>query len=75
MNAQNTEADLLRRALLANCVFSGFSGIILIFGSKSLSGLFGLHIPTILIGVGVLLLGYAAALLLNALRRAKQEGS
>src|SRR5882724_11570383 len=68
MNAQNNESDLLRRALLANCVFSGLSGIILIFGSNPLSGLFGLYMPTILIGVGALLLVYAAALFLNALR-------
>jgi hypothetical protein len=67
MNAQNNESDL-RRALLANCVFSGLSGIILIFGSNPLSGLFGLHMPATLIGVGTLLLVYAAALLLNALR-------
>jgi hypothetical protein len=68
MNAQNNESDLLRRALLANCVFSGLSGIILIFGSNPLSGLFGLYMPTILIGVGALLLVYAAAVLLNARR-------
>jgi small neutral amino acid transporter SnatA (MarC family) len=66
MNVRNNEADLLRTALLANCVFSGLSGIILLFGSNRLSGLFGLHMPTILIGAGVLLLVYAAALLLNA---------
>jgi len=68
MNVRNNEADLLRTALLANCVFSGLSGIILLFGSNRLSGLFGLHMPTILIGAGVLLLVYAAALLLNARR-------
>ncbi len=68
MNAEHNESDLLRRALLANCVFSGLSGIILIFGSNPLSGLFGLHMPTILIGAGVLFLVYAAALLLNARR-------
>src|SRR5438132_14347007 len=68
MNAQNDEVDLLRRALLANCVFSGLSGIILLFGSNSLSGLFGLHMPTILIGAGILLLVYAVALFLNARR-------
>ena len=68
MNAQNDEVDLLRRALLANCVFSGLSGIILLFGSNPLSGLFGLHMPTILIGAGILLLVYAGALLLNARR-------
>ena len=68
MNAQNNEADLLRTVLLANCVFSGLSGIILLFGSNRLSGLFGLHMPTILIGAGVLLLVYAAALFLNARR-------
>jgi len=70
MNAQNNESDLLRRALLANCVFSGLSGIILIFGSSPLSGLFGLYMPTILIGVGGLLLVYAAAL-----RRLRREGT
>jgi hypothetical protein len=68
MKAEHNESDLLRRALLANCVFSGLSGIILLFGSNRLSELFGLHIPTILIGAGVLLLVYAAALFLNARR-------
>ena len=68
MKAEHNESDLLRRALLANCVFSGLSGIILLFGSNRLSGLFGLHMPTILIGAGVLLLVYAAALFLNARR-------
>lgn len=68
MNTQSNKADLLRTALLANCVFSGLSGIILLFGSNRLSGLFGLHTSTILIGVGALLLVYTAALLLNALR-------
>ncbi|SRR6266481_4054563 len=68
MNAEHNESDLLRRSLLANCVFSGLSGIILIFGSNPLSRLFGLHMPTMLIGVGALLLVYAAAVLLNARR-------
>ena len=68
MDTQRNEADLLRTALLANCIFSGLSGIILLFGSNRLSGLFGLHIPIILIGIGALLLVYAAALLLNARR-------
>jgi hypothetical protein len=68
MNTQRNEGDLLRTALLANCVFSGLSGIILLFGSNRLSGLFGLHMPRILIGAGLLLLVYAAALLLNARR-------
>jgi hypothetical protein len=68
MNAEHNESDLLRTALLANCVFSGLSGIILIFGSNPLSRLFSLHMPTMLIGAGVLLLVYAAAVLLNARR-------
>ncbi len=68
MNAQNNEADLLRTVLLANCVFSGLSGIILLFASNPLTELFGLHMPTILIGAGALLLLYAAALLVNARR-------
>ncbi len=68
MNTQRNEADLLRTALLSNCVFSGLSGIILLFGSSRISGLFGVHMPTILIGTGALLLIYAAALLLNARR-------
>jgi hypothetical protein len=68
MNTQRNEADLLRTALLANCIFSGLSGIILLFGSNRLSGFFGLHMPTILLGAGALLLVYAAALFLNARR-------
>ena len=68
MNTQRNEADLLRTALLANCVFCGLSGIILLFGSHRLSGLFGLHMSTILLGAGGMLLVYAAALFLNARR-------
>lgn len=68
MNTQRNEADLLRTALLVNCVFSGLSGIILLFGFNRLSGFFGLHMPTILLGAGAFLLVYAAALFLNARR-------
>jgi hypothetical protein len=68
MNTQRNEADLLRTALLANCVFSGLSGMILLFGFNRLSGFFGLHMPTILLAAGSLLLVYAAALFLNARR-------
>ena len=68
VNAKHDESGVLRGALLANCVFSGLCGTILLVGSDPLSRLLGLHMPTILMGVGVLLLVYAAALLLNARR-------
>ena len=68
MNTQRNEADLLRTALLANCIFFGISGITLLFGSRPLSEIFGLHMPPILMGAGAVFLVYAAALLLNARR-------
>ena len=73
MNVRNNEVDLLRTAVLANCVFAGLSGIILLFGSNRLSGLFGLHVPTILLGAGALVLVYAGALLLNARRATSSQ--
>ena len=68
MNTHRNEADLLRTALLVNCIFSGLSGMILLFGFNRLSGFFGLHMPTILLAAGALLLVYAVALFLNARR-------
>ena len=62
MSAQITKSNLLRRALQANGVFSALSGIILIVAAKPLSTRLGLTLPSILIGVGVSLLVYAAGL-------------
>lgn len=56
--AQNT---LLARALQADSIFCGVCGLAAIVGSDTLAGLTGL--PTLaLIGMGVVLLGYASLL-------------
>lgn len=68
MNTQKTKPDLLRRALQANGAFSALSGVILIIAAKPLSILLGLTMPSILIGVGISLLIYAASLFRNARR-------
>lgn len=69
MTAEKTRSYFLRRALLANGVFSLLSGIILIVAAKPLSELFGVAMPLVLIATGGSLLVYAAALLRNALQK------
>jgi len=61
-------SNFLRRALLANGIFSLISGIILIVAAKPLSALLGVAPPLILLATGGCLLVYAAALFRNALR-------
>ncbi len=70
MNPQNTKSNLLRRALEANGAFSALSGIILIVASKRISVLIGVNAPSILIGIGISILVYAAVLFRNARRPA-----
>lgn len=68
MITSNSSSKLLRRTLQANGVFSALSGIILIFGAKTLSLLLGVNVSSLLIVIGISLLAYAAGLFLNARR-------
>ncbi len=62
----NPNSNLLRRALLANAIFSALSGVILLLASKRLAQLLGTSVS--LVPIGVMLLIYAAGLLWNARR-------
>lgn len=66
MTPQNTvaSANLLRRALQANGVFSALSGVILIVASGRIATLIGLEQPLWL--TGLMLLLFAAGLFRNA---------
>lgn len=71
MNTHLTTGDsstLLRRALVANALFSGASGVILALGARPLAAFLGLDNALYLIVTGVLLLLYAADLLYVATR-------
>lgn len=68
MTISNSPSKLLRRTLQANSAFSALSGIISIAGAKPLSLLLGVNVSSLLIGMGIALLAYAAVLLLNARR-------
>jgi hypothetical protein len=62
LKTQTSKSSLLRNALTANAIFSGISGIMLLVASKQFAGLLGLTSPSNLIGLGVSLIIYAAAL-------------
>lgn len=62
------KAFLLRRSLQANAVFSGLSGLVLLFAAGPISSLLGINQRAILIAIGVGLVLYAAGLLRNAQR-------
>lgn len=64
----HSESQFLRRALQANGVFSGVSGLILILGAGPLSELIGISVSSVLIGIGVALIFYAVGLFRNAAR-------
>jgi hypothetical protein len=68
MITSNSPSKLLRRTLQANAAFSALSGIIAIAGAKPLSLLLGVNVSSLLIGLGVALLAYAAILFSNARR-------
>ena len=71
MNTHLTTGDsstLLRRALVANALFSGVSGVILALGARPVAAFLGLDNALYLIVTGVLLLLYAADLLYVATR-------
>ncbi len=60
------DTRFLRRALQANGVFSGISGLLMMLAAGPLSELIGLSISSILIGVGAGLIFYAIGLFRNA---------
>jgi hypothetical protein len=68
MMTSNSPSKLLRRTLQANAAFSALSGIIAITDAKPLSSLLGVNVSSLLIGMGIALLAYAAVLFLNARR-------
>jgi hypothetical protein len=68
MMTSNSPSKLLRRTLQANAAFSALSGIVSITGAQPLSQLLGVNVSSLLIGMGIALLGYAAILLVNARR-------
>jgi hypothetical protein len=68
MITSNSPSKLLRRTLQANAAFSSLSGIVSITGAQPLSQLLGANLSSLLIGMGIALLAYAAILLVNARR-------
>lgn len=66
---EGRKSSLLRKALLSNAAFSGLTGLLLTIAAPWLCQRMGIPEPMILRVVGVSLLGFAAALLLNATRR------
>lgn len=60
---QNTRANLLRRALQANGIFSGLSGVVFTLAPGPIAAFLGLNAPLILMGLGVMLILYAVSLL------------
>ena len=62
-----------RRALLANASFTAASAAILIAAADALYPLFGLRSSALLTTIGVVLLGYAASLVLEARREPPQR--
>lgn len=63
---QNTRANLLRRALQANGIFSGLSGVVFTLAPGPIAAFLGLNAPLILMGLGVMLILYAISLLWTA---------
>ncbi len=61
-------SQLLRRALQVNGIFSGLSGLAMIFASNQFALLLGLGQTGPLLGIGIALVLYAAGLLWNARR-------
>jgi len=67
-------AQFLRRALLADGVVSGLSGVMLVALSGPIAALLGVRSPGTVAVMGVALLVYAAALLYNARRELPRRG-
>jgi len=60
---QNKMTQLLRRALQADGIVVGLSGVLLIAGAGPLSSLLGLNSPPVLVALGLIFLVYGGALL------------
>ena len=63
---QRENGNLLRRALRANGVFSGLSGLLMTVAANPLAELLGLNNPLILLITGVSLIIFSAALFYRA---------
>lgn len=58
----NKSDRLARRALGANALFSGVSGLALIVGSGAIGSLMGVNLPAVMIGIGIGLVVFALLL-------------
>jgi hypothetical protein len=74
MGTQTDRTTFLRRSLQIDGIASGLCGVILVLAAQPISTLIGLSAPGIARAVGVLLLVYAAALLVNASRAPLSRG-
>ena len=70
MNTQVDKSKFLRRSLQGNAAFSFLSGFVFIVAREPLSAFLGLTYPTLLVGVGVSLMLFAAGILRNSVREA-----
>ena len=61
-STQTASLPGLRRAMRANAIFSGLSGLIALVASRSIAEWTGIPAPAALIGLGVMLIGYEIAL-------------
>jgi len=66
MTTNATAAPLLRRAMQADALVSGLSGLLLTMLPGALSGLMGFSRPGVVLAVGLGLIGYALWLLFSA---------
>ena len=63
------QTKFLRRALQANGLFSAVSGLVLLVAAEPISHLLGIPLPSVLMGIGVALLLYAAGLFRSAIQQ------
>jgi hypothetical protein len=59
----NIESPFLYRILKVDGLFAAISGIVLVLGASAISSSFDLEYQVALVAVGIMLLGYGAALL------------
>ena len=68
MTTTQDKAQLLRRALRANGIFSITSGIAFILAARPIANLIGIDYPMLIAGIGVSLAFFSVALFYNAAR-------
>lgn len=68
MTTHQDQAQLLRRALRANGIFSTISGIGFVIAAKPIANLIGIDYPAIIAGIGISLVFFSMALFYNAAR-------